>query len=100
YDSAFNLKPRVRDFTLFRLSEPDIAGELEWLSQKLGVFYRSNSHAPLWVVAEKPVSGRGNVEWRIRGNFYPLPHDIRAERAGAHVIRVRADHNYELRKKP
>jgi hypothetical protein len=57
---------------------------------ELRVFYRSNSHAPLWVVAEKPGSGRGNVEWRIRGNFYRLPRDIRAERAGAHVILVRA----------
>ena len=57
---------------------------------ELRVFYRSNSHPPLWVVAEKPWSGRGNVEWRIRGNFYPLPRDIRAQRAGAQAIRVRA----------
>jgi|SRR5262245_45615047 len=58
---------------------------------ELRVFYRSNlSRTTLGRGGKTPGSGRGNVEWQIRGNFYPLPHDIRAERAGAHVIRVRA----------
>ena len=90
--------------------------ELNHLSFKL-------SRTTLGSWRKNPASGRGTVSLLIRrwkhvldgefaGTFVTLPHDIRAERAGAHVIRVRAMSMirsvtltttmsfYELRKKP
>jgi hypothetical protein len=85
---------------------------------ELRIIYRSNSHAPLWVVAEKSgvwernglaisTSVEARVEWRIRGNFcHPSsrhscresgsPRDPGARHV--HDTRRDSDHNYELRK--
>jgi len=87
---------------------------------ELRIIYCSNSHAPLWVVAEKSgvwesnglavsTSVEARVEWRIRGNLYhpssrhsciesESSRDPRARHV--HDTRRDSDHNYELRKKP